>query len=56
MISQTACTVFYTNLLNGDEDFSATSPYAYKIALYDANADLGQNTTVYTTTGEGVKT
>lgn len=51
-IYQTACTVFKTNLLNGDEDFSSSSPYDYKIALYTANADLGANTTVYSTTSE----
>ena len=52
MIVQTACTVFKTNLLKGDEDFNAGSPYVYKIALYDANADLDASTLVYTTQNE----
>lgn len=52
MIYQTACTVFKTNLLKGDEDFNTGSPYVYKIALYNANADLGSDTLVYTTQNE----
>ncbi len=51
-IVQTACTVFKTNLLKGDEDFNTGTAYTYKIALYDANADLGASTTAYTTTNE----
>jgi hypothetical protein len=49
MITQTACTVFKVNLLNGVEDFTTGS---YKIALYTALADLGANTTAYTTSNE----
>ena len=52
MIQQTACTVFKTNLLAGNEDFATGSPYTYKIALYTANANLGPNTTAYTSDGE----
>lgn len=52
MIQQSACTVFKVNLASGLEDFTATSPYTYKIALYTANANLGPNTTTYTTEGE----
>jgi len=52
MIQQGACTVFKTNLLAGNEDFAAGSPYTYKIALYTANANLGPNTLAYTSTGE----
>lgn len=51
-IVQTACTVFKTNLLKGDEDFNIGTPYTYKIALYNANATLDANTTVYTTSNE----
>ena len=51
-IVQTACTVFKTNLLKGDEDFNTGTPYTYKIALYDANANLGQDTLIYTTQDE----
>lgn len=49
MIEQTACTIFKQNLLNGLENFTSGS---YKMALYTAFADLGANTTVYTTTNE----
>lgn len=56
MIVQTACTVFKFNLISGAEDFNDPSPYIYKIALYDANADLDSSTTAYTTTNEVVGT
>lgn len=49
MITQTACTVFKVNLLNGVENFTTGS---YKIALYTALANLGANTTTYTTVNE----
>ena len=52
MIQQTACTCFKVNLASRLEDFTATSPYTYKIALYTANANLGPDTTVYTSDGE----
>lgn len=52
MIVQTACTIFKYSLLSGAEDFNTPSPYVYKIALYNANADLGPSTTAYTTTDE----
>lgn len=52
MIVQTACTVFKFNLISGAEDFNSPSPYIYKIALYNANADLNNTTTAYTTTNE----
>tara|TARA_R110000772_G_C13206292_1_gene430560 strand:+ start:95 stop:520 length:426 start_codon:yes stop_codon:yes gene_type:complete len=52
MIVQTSCTVFGVNLLSGLENFTLTSPYVYKIALYNANADLNNATTTYTTVNE----
>lgn len=52
MIVQTACTVFKFNLISGAEDFNSPSPYVYKIALYNANANLNNTTTAYTTTNE----
>ena len=52
MIQQTACTVFKVNLASRLEDFTATSPYTYKIALYTANANIGPSTTIYTADGE----
>lgn len=52
MIVQTACTVFKSNMLKGLENFNTGSPYTYKIALYNALADLDDTTTVYTTSNE----
>ena len=52
MITQTACTVFKSNMLKGLENFNTGTPYTYKIALYNALADLGDDTTAYTTTNE----
>jgi hypothetical protein len=52
MITQTACTVFKTNLLKGDEDFNTGTPYTYKIALYTANATINADTTAYTSANE----
>ena len=56
MIVQTACTVFKFNLFSGAEDFNSPSPYTYKIALYNANADLNSTTVAYTTTNEVIGT
>lgn len=53
MITQTACTVFKVNLLNGAENFTSGS---YKLALYNALANLDANTTAYTTINEVVGT
>lgn len=52
MIQQGACTVFKINLASGLEDFTATSTYQYKIALYNANANLGPDTLIYSTDNE----
>jgi len=51
-IVQTQCTIFKQNLLNGLENFSLTTPYVYKIALYNANANLDASTLVYTSVNE----
>ena len=52
MITQTACTVFKANMLKGLENFNTGTPYTYKIALYNALADLNDTTTAYTATNE----
>lgn len=52
MITQGQTTLFKANCLSGLEDFTATSPYLYKIALYTADATLDNTTTAYTTVGE----
>ena len=51
-IVQTQCTVFKVNLLKGLENFDAGSTYVYKIALYNANANLNADTLVYTSDNE----
>ena len=52
MIVQTACTALKYNMLKGLENFTSTSPYVYKIALYNANASLDSTTATYTSTNE----
>ena len=52
MIVQGQTTIFKQNLLSKLEDFSAISTYVYKVALYNANADLNNTTLTYTTTDE----
>ena len=51
-ILQTQCTVFKVNMLKGLENFNTGSGYVYKIALYNASANLDADTLVYTTTNE----
>jgi hypothetical protein len=51
-IVQGQTTVFKLNLLKGLENFAAGTPYTYKIALYNALADLNSSTTAYTTVNE----
>jgi hypothetical protein len=49
MITQTATTSFKADLLKAVHNFNTDT---FKLALYVATADLGANTTVYTTSGE----
>ena len=51
-IIQTQTTLFKANILSGLENFTLTSPYTYKIALYNGNANLNNTTTGYTSTNE----
>mgnify|MGYP003351079443 CR=1 FL=1 len=55
-IAQGQCTIFKYNLLSGLENFTATTPYTYKIALYTALANLNNQTLAYTTENEVVGT
>jgi hypothetical protein len=50
-IVQTATNTFKTQLFNGGFNFTSGTFY---IALYTANANLNENTTEYTSTGEVV--
>lgn len=56
MITQGQTTVFRNNCLSGLENFTGSSPYVYKIALYTADATLDNATTTYTSIGEVVGT
>ena len=56
MIVQGQTTIFKQNLLSGVENFATGTPYAYKIALYNANANLNADTLIYTATDEVVGT
>ena len=51
-ILQTATTSFKVQLLQGVHNFGPTSANTFKSALYTAAANLGVDTTVYTTTNE----
>jgi hypothetical protein len=55
-IVQGQTTLFKANILSGLENFTLSSPYTYKIALYNGNANLNNTTTAYTTTNEIVGT
>lgn len=56
MIVQGQTTLFKKNLLSGLENFAVGTPYTYKIALYNALANLDSNTTAYTSTNEVTST
>ena len=53
-ILQTATTSFKVELFQAIHNFGPTSPNTFKIALYTANAVLGQGTTSYTGTTDEV--
>ena len=52
MIVQGQTTIFKYNLLCGLESFAVGTPYTYKIALYDALANLDNSTTAYSAVNE----
>jgi hypothetical protein len=51
-IIQAVTSSFCQQLLQGLHDFSDTGGNNYRIALYGSSADLGPQTTAYTSTGE----
>ena len=55
-ISQSMCTSFKVELLQGVHNFTASTGDTFKIALYTSSATLGATTTVYTTSNEVVGT
>jgi hypothetical protein len=51
-LTQGATNTFKVGLANGTFDFSDVTDTSYKIALYTGAANLGPDTTAYTTSGE----
>lgn len=51
-ITQGLTTSFKQQCLSGLQNFAVGTPYTYKIALYNGNANIGTDTTTYTTTNE----
>ena len=51
-IVQGLTTSFKQDCLSGVQNFAAGTSYTYKIALYNGNANLSNETTIYTTTNE----
>ena len=51
-IVQGQTTLFKANILSGLENFAVGTPYTYKIALYNANANLNNTTIAYTSDNE----
>ena len=51
-IYQTMCTSFKAGVAQGLHNFTRTTGNVFKLALYVATANLGADTTVYTTSGE----
>ena len=47
MIVQTQTTQFKSDCLSGLVNFTTTSPYVYKVALYTALTNLGNTTATY---------
>ena len=52
MIVQGQTTIFKQNILSGLENFAVGTPYTYKIALYNALANLDNTTLTYTSVNE----
>lgn len=52
MITAAVCNSFKRGLLEGKFDFSSTTTQTFKIALYTSAADLGANTTAYSSANE----
>ena len=51
-IVQTMCTSFKAEVAQGLHNFTRNTGNVFKLALYVATANLGADTTVYTSTGE----
>lgn len=51
-ITQAVCNSFKAELLGAVHDFDSGSGQVFKLALFQSNATLNQNTTVFTSTNE----
>lgn len=51
-ISQALCLSFKTEMVQGLHDFTASTGDVFKIALFTSAANLGANTTTYSSSGE----
>jgi hypothetical protein len=51
-ITQAVCNSFKAELLGGVHDFDSGSGQVFKLALFQSNATLNQNTTVYSSANE----
>jgi hypothetical protein len=55
-INQAVCNSFKKQLLDGDQDFTASTGNTFKLALFTSAATLNATTTVYTSTNEVANT
>ena len=53
-ISQSLCTSFKRQLLQGQHNFTASTGHTFKLALFTSAATLGATTTDYSTSNEVV--
>ena len=51
-ISSAVCNSFKQEILVGTHNFTASSGYSFKLALYTSSASLGAGTTAYSTSNE----
>jgi hypothetical protein len=51
-LTQSVCSTFKQQLLEGIHNFAASGGDTFKIALYTSSANLDSSTTVYTSSGE----
>ena len=55
-IDQAVCNTFKSQLLDGNQDFTATTGNVFRLALYQSNAVLNATTTIYSASNEVANT
>jgi hypothetical protein len=55
-IDQAVCNSFKAQLLDGNQDFTASTGNVFKLALFQSNAVLNATTTIFTSTNEVANT